>query len=256
MRFAASVLLLCLSAVSGGKPHVSLFDDSSKDTLFVLVFPPDEGEVGDDGDEAWSDLEYHVGSALAKRALWRWIEVSREKDPADWKRFNPKSQFMFVMRYRGKTVLTSTGVLEDSEIIRALQANGLVPPYPLIPDGFVATYRATDSAAGAQYEYEFLDSTFSLQRFTPDEGGTAWSGSYRMAIDTLKFHFKSSRRDGKETAGDERHACMFTWTRDTLMLLNPCPVVKACDSYRRNAWTAIAGKGNSQSGKLVLIRSR
>lgn len=255
MRIALLPILFYVALAPAGKPAAALFDDTSRDTLFVLVFTGELGAWDDETHEAWADLDYHLESAMAK-LVWRRLDLSRDKDASAWKRWNPGGKFMFLMRYRGKTVLTSTGVLGYSEILEALQAKGLVPPYPLIPDGFVATYRAIDSAAGVQYDYEFLDSNFSLQRFTPDDGLSTWSGSYRMAIDTLKFHFKSTRGGGKEAPEEVRHSCQFTWSRDTLTLLNTCPVAKACDDKSRKAWSAIAGKPNARSDRLVLVRGR
>lgn len=248
---ATLVLILSIAALAiAGESATGLFDGKS-DSLFVLVFPNEKDEG-----ESWADLEYHIQSALPKETAWRWVEVKRDRDAADWTRFNPRGNLMFQMRHRGRVLLQSDGVMMDTEVRPVLQAKGLIPPDPLIPGGFAATYRTADSAAGTRHEYEFLDSNFTLERESPREGHADWSGAYRMAIDTLKFHFKTSRRDGKEIAQQVRHACTFTWTRDTLTLLNPCPVLKDCDDTRRKSWRAIAGEAHAKSDKLILLRSR
>lgn len=249
---AAALLLAGLAAASSADE--ARFDDASRDTLFVLYFP-NEPLRGDDSDpESWGDMRYHVEEALPKGTVWRYVEVARDRDGAAAARHNPRGESMFQMRYRGRTVLRSSGVMTHSDIRKALQSKGLLPPDSRIPDGFAATWRRSDALFN--YDYEFLDSTFTLARETPDGRWRVLTGAYRMSADTLRFHLKASREGDKPTPEDSRHLCTFAWTRDTLFLHNPCPVAKACDTPRRKSWQTLAGEGQDQTDKLILTRAR
>ena len=135
-RLAALTAFVALSAASASAatPLVRKLTDKKTDSVYVVYFHDPADDTTDGWGEVMNDFEYHTGEALKPIRNWRMVTVEKREDKFAYRAFNPGDSLLFQIRWHGRQVMESAGVVDAEAMAAALRAVGILRTVPSDPD--------------------------------------------------------------------------------------------------------------------------